>query len=475
MTAAASTPDSGPDVVVERRAWWALSVSTLVTFLIVIDITAVNVAFPSIADDFGATRGQLSWIVSGYSVTVGALLLAAGRLADSRGRRRMFIPGVSIFALGSALSGLAPSVGLLIGARIIQAIGGAVTTSSSMAVVLPEFPPSRRSTAVGFMGATGALGAVTGPIVGSLLIDVSSWRGIFLVNVPICVLVVFLAPRLLRESRDPSATGRIDVTGVVVGTTGVALMMFGVVQSEEWGFGDPRVAAFVVAGLLLLPILIRRSRHHPEPLINLELFGYRSFASTNLSVVFYGLAFTAGALVSSLALQDLWGQPIRTVGLALAPGPVLAAVVSPLSGRVADRFGHRWVLGGGSLLLALAYAALALTIDETVRLWTWFVPLGLVMGVGIGLTVATWTSAGLSDVPPAKFGVAGATFNTVRQMAYSLGISIVISLTALGDGDLDPFGYRVAWWFVAGSFAVCAAVVVMTFPAGSSHDRGTVE
>lgn len=462
---------SPSDTHVERRAWWALGVATLVTFLIVIDISAVNVAFPSMTDDLDATRSELSWVVSGYNITVGALLLAAGRLADSKGRRRMFIPGVVVFMVGSLLSGMAPNAGLLIAARILQAIGGAVTTSASMAVVLPEFPPARRSTAVGFMGATGALGAVTGPVLGSLVIDAFNWRAIFLLNVPICLLVLFLAPRLLRESRDPDATGNIDFVGVAVGTASVALVMFGVVKSEDWGVTSARVVVLVAAGLAMFPILIQRSRRHPEPLVNLELFSYRSFASTNLSVVFYGLAFTSGALVSSLALQDLWGQSIRTTGLAMAPGPVIASIVSPVSGSLADRFGHRWVLGGGSLILAGGYGLYALVLDETVQVWSVFVPISLAMGLGIGMTVATWTSAGLSDVPPAKFGVAGATFNTVRQMAYALGISITITLVAVGDGPGDPTGYRWAWAWISIAHVACAIAVVATFPSGNSRDR----
>ncbi len=457
--------------IIERRAWLALGVATLVTFLIVIDITAVNIAFPSMAQDLATSRSALSWVVSGYNITVGALLLVSGRLADSRGRRAMFMPGVALFMAGSALSGLAPTVALLIGARVVQAIGGAITMSSAMAVVLPDFPPARRSTAVGVMGATGGLGAVAGPLLGSVLIGALSWRAIFLINVPVCVLVLVLAPRLLRESRDPSATGRVDLLGMVIGTAAVGLVMFGVVQSETWGRTDWRIVVVVVVGIALFPLLVVRCRRHPEPLVNLSLFGFRSFASTNLSVVFYGLAFTAGGLVNSLVLQDLWGQSITTTGLAFAPGPLLAAALSPVSGSMADRFGHRWVLGAGSLVLAAVYGTFAVVLGAEPRVWSVFVPLSLLAGVGVGLTVATWTGAGLSDVPPANFGVAGATFNTVRQMAYALGISITVTLIALGDGPQDPSGYRWAWWWITACFALCAVVVVATFPAGNSASR----
>ncbi len=470
-----SSPQEGttPDTTISRPAWLALSVTTLVTFLVVVDITAVNVAFPSIQEDLEASRSQLSWVISGYSVTVGALLLLAGRLADSTGRRRVFLPGVAVFMLGSLLSGLAPSAGLLIAARIIQAIGGATITATSVAVMLPDFPAARRSMAIGVTGATGALGGVAGPALGSILIDAYSWRAIFLINVPLCLLVLLLGPRLLRESCDPDASGRIDMVGAAVGTTSVTLIMFAIVQSESWGVADTRVASVFVVGVLLVPVLIRRSRRHPEPLLDLDLFRFRSYRSTNLAVIFYGFAFTGGWLLNSLVLQDLWGQSIRATGLALVPLPLIVVVVSPISGSVADRVGHRWVLGIGSALCGTGYACYALFLDETPHVYDRFVPLGLIVGVGVGLTVATWASAALADIPPAQFGVAGATYGTSRQAAHAVGVAVVITLMSLSTDELDIVGYRWAWIWVAACYFISAIIVVLTFPPGSSHDRAS--
>lgn len=458
------------EVTVSRQAWLALVVTTLVTFLVVIDISAVNVAFPSIREDFDVSRSQLSWMISGYNIMVGALLMVSGRLADSIGRLKVFLPGVAIFGVGSLLSGLAPSVEFLIAARLLQGLGGAVLSGSSFAVMLPEFPTQKRSTAIGLAGATGSLGAVVGPVIGSILIDLASWRAIFLINVPLCLLAIFLGPRLLNESRDPDATGRIDFVGVPIGTAAVALVMFGIVQSESWGIADPRVIGFVVVGLMLFPILIRRSRTHPEPLINLDLFKYKSFTSANMSVGFYGLAFTSGFLLNSLVLQDLWDQPIRTVGLALMPSPLIAGVVSPLSGRYADRYGHRWILGIGCLLCAVGYALFLLLLDATPRVWSLYVPASVPVGIGVGLTVATWSSAGLSDIPEAKFGVAAATYNTLRQAAYAVGIAVVVTLISVGT-DAELTGYRWAWTWVLGCYVLSGLVVMATFPSGSSNDR----
>lgn len=458
---------------ITRRAWLALLVSTLVVFLVVIDISAVNVAFPSIRDDFEVSDSALSWVIGAYNIVVGSLLMLSGRLSDSLGRRKVYLPGVAIFGLGSMLCAISPSVGWLIAARVLQAVGGSITMAAGFAVMLPEFPPNRRSTAIGVAGATGALGAVVGPVVGSLLIDLFSWRAIFWVNVPLCALVLVIGPRLLRESRDPDATGRIDLVGVLAGTAAVAFVMVGIVQSESWGVGDWRVLALIIVGIALLPLLIQRSRVHPEPLISLELFGYQSFRSANIGVFLYGLAFTAGFLANSLLLQDVWDMEIRDVGLALAPGPLLASVVSPLTGRWADRIGHRWILTAGCFSCGLGYLlyVVALTDDNTV--WSRFVPLSLFVGLGVGLTVASWSSAGIADIPQAKFGVAGATYNTLRQAAYGLGVSMVITIIASQGDDTTIAGIRGAYLWVAGAYFLAALSVAFTFPAGSARDRAT--
>lgn len=471
MTAPSAAAPTGTDI--SRQAWLALGVSTLVTFLVVIDISAVNVAFPSIQDDFATDRVTLSWIISGYNIMVGALLLASGRIADSIGRKKVFLPGVFIFMVGSLLCGVANSVGFLIGARLVQGIGGAIVFASSFAVMLPEFPPARRSTAIGIAGATGALGAVVGPALGSVLIEAFNWRAIFLMNVPLSLIVLLIAPKFLRESKDPNATGKIDGLGVVIGTMAIGLMMFGIVQSEQWGLADLRVWVLVAVGAALFPVLVRRSRHHPEPLLDLDLFAFRSFASANAGVAFYGFAFVSGALVNSIVLQDLWQQDLSVVGLAFVPGPLLAAVVSPLTGSLADRIGHRWVLGAGCFLCALGYGSLVLFIGAEPAVWSTFVPLSLISGIGIGLTVATWSSAGLADIPPAKFGVAGATTNTVRQAAYALGLSVTIALLATGADEFDLSAYQWAWGYITAMYVVAGLVVIATFPAGNAASRAT--
>ena len=455
----------------DRNAWLALVVTTLVFFLVVIDVSAVNVAFPSIRDDFGVSEATLGWIISGYAITVAALLLVAGRYADSYGRKRLFIPGVAVFAIGSMLCAIAPNAGFLIAARVLQGVGGAIVLATAIAVVLPDFPANMRSTVIGITGATGALGAVVGPALGAVLTDVWSWRGIFWINVPLAVLVLALSPRLLRESKNPDATGRIDLVGVPIGTAGVGLVMFAIVRSESWGIFDPRVLGLAAAGLVLMWLLVRRSRHQPEPLLELDLFSLRSFASTNAGLALYSIGFTSGFLVNSLLLQELWDEPLSTVGAALVPAPLLATFVSPVAGRYADRIGHRWILAGGSALCAIGYLLQPVLLDETAAVWNVFVPVGLIVGVGVGATIATWSSAGLTEVRPAQFGTANATVRTTQQVGYALGISVVVAI--LADVSIDPqlSSFRWAWLFVGGAYLAAAVIIAFTFPAGSTQQR----
>jgi EmrB/QacA subfamily drug resistance transporter len=456
-----------------RDAWLAVGVTTLVFFLVVIDVSAVNVVFPSIRDDFEVSEATLGWVISGYNITVAALLMVAGRYADSIGRKKLFLPGVGIFMFGSLLSGLAPNATMLIAARVVQGIGGAIISPTAIAVVLPAFPAHKRSSVIGITGATGALGAVVGPVIGAFVTEAWSWRGVFLINVPLCLLVLALAPKLLTESKNPNATGRVDLLGVPIGTAGVALVMFAIVRSESNGLTDPVTAALFLVGIALIAALVRRSRHHPEPLIETDLFRHRSFSSTNLGLAFYSMAFTSGFLVNSLLLQELWGQSLRTTGSALILSPLIAASISPIAGRWADRIGHRWILAAGSSFCAAGYFSYRLLLGDDPAVWTRFVPLSVLTGIGVGATIATWASAGLADIEPARFGTSNAMIRTTQQVFYAFGISVAIAIIARGVGNTDVANYHLAYTFVGGCYALAAVTVAITFPSGSSRSRLT--
>ena len=456
---------------VERRSWLALGAATAAAFMVVVDVSIVNVAFPSIQKSLGASNAALSWIVSGYSITVGSFLLLSGRLADRRGRRRMFNLGLAIFAVGSLLSGVAPQVEVLIAARVVQAMGGSLIMPSSLAMVLPEFPVSRRSAAIGMWGAMGALGAAFGPSIGALLIEGLGWRWIFYVNLPIAALVFVASTRLVRESRDEDSEGRLDVVGVPMGTLALALVMVAIVQGEGWGYGDSRIVVFAVVGVVLLPLVVWRSRSHPNPLLDLSLFSYRSFSSATASFGLYALGFVPGFLMSSLLLQDLWGLSVLEAGLGLTPGPIIASALSVPIGRMADRWGHRWLLTSGVALCGLSYLWLLLLAGESSSYFAVFLPANIVLGIGVGLSIATFVSAAMCDIPPSRFAIANATTRTVQQVCFALGIAVVVALFSSAPADDMLVGFQRAWIWVIASFGASAALIMAAFPAGTATRR----
>ncbi|MCY3637258.1 MAG: DHA2 family efflux MFS transporter permease subunit [bacterium] len=456
---------------VERRSWLALGAATAAAFMVVLDVSIVSVAFPSIQKSLGASNAALSWIVSGYSITVGSLLLLSGRLADRQGRRRMFNIGLAVFAVGSLFCGVAPQVEVLVAARVFQAIGGSLLMPSSLAMVLPEFPMSRRSAAIGMWGSMGALGAAFGPTIGALLINSLGWRWMFYVNLPIAALVFLATTRLVRESRDETAEGRLDVVGVPTGTLAVALIMVAIVQGEGWGFDDYRIIVFAVVGVVLLPFVVWRSRRHPNPLLDLTLFSHRSFSAATASFGLYALGFVPGFLMSSLLLQDLWGLTVLEAGLGLTPAPIMATALSIPIGYMADRWGHRWLLTSGVVLCGLSYLWLLVMAGESSAYFTVFLPASLVLGIGVGLSIATFVSGALSDVPPDRFAIANATTRTVQQACFALGIAVVIALFNSAPSDDLLGGFQRAWIWVIATFAASAVVIVVAFPSGTALGR----
>lgn len=464
------TADSSLPVVsgdVPREAWLALAVATAAAFIVVIDVSVVNVALPSIAADYDASTTDLSWVVSGYNIALASLVLLAGRLADRLGRRRVFMVGVAGFIGGSALCGLAPGVGFLVAARVVQAVGGALLTPASLAMVLPGFPLARRGMAIGVWGAMGALGAAFGPSVGALLIEASSWRLIFLINIPIGVVIVMAALRLVEESTGDEPSERLDVIGVPVGVAGVGLVMWGIVRSESAGWTDATVLVPILVGFALVPVVVSRSARHPAPLLDLSLFRARSFSVAAAAFWVYSLAFTSGFLLNSFMLQRLWDMSVLTTGFALTPGPIVGALSSAPLGGLADRIGHRWVVSCGATLVGLSYVWILVGFGAEEQFWTVFFPANVAAGLGIGATIAGMQSAAMSEVAPHQFASANATIRTVQQVGYAIGISVVVTLAA----DLDVAGFRAGYVWVVVMYLAAAVVMATLYPSGTAASR----
>ena len=452
---------------VDRRAWIALSVSTMAALLTVIDVSIVNVAFPTIRRELGASEAGLSWVLSGYSIAVGSFLLLAGRLADQKGRRKLFQIGVAIFVAGSFLSGAAPTPGLLIAARVLQGIGGSILSPASLAMVLPDFPAERRSLVIGIWGASAALGAAIGPSIGAIILDLLTWRWVFLVNIPIGLVILIVTPRFVRESRDPDARGGYDLVGVPAGTIGVAMVLLAVVQGQVWGYGSGRTISVVLVGLMLLGVLLRRSATHPNPLLDLSLFHIRSFWSAAVGQTFFSSAFIAVILFNTLTLQELWGWSALAAGFGVVPGPAMAALMGGPVGSMADRVGHRTLVVIGCLSAACCPAWLYFNVTMESSWATTVLPAQMFLSVGVACSFATFASLGLRDVPNARFATASATLRTTSTRGFAVGVAVAVALYSAAVHLGPVVAYRRTWAFMAITLFVGAAFCHMFCPPRS--------
>jgi len=447
-----------------------LAVSLLAAFLAFLDVTIVNVAFPSIRDSFsGATLPQLSWVLNGYNVVFAALLLPAGRLADVLGRGRLFVLGIASFTLASLLCAVAPSLEALVAARVIQAGGAAVLVATSLALVLELFPVARRATAVGIFGAVAAVSAAIGPSLGGLLVEASDWRTVFMVNLPLGVVAWLMARAGAVHARGAGGGPLPDAAGVATVTLSLALIALGIVQGNEWGWGSVRVLAALAAGAALLVAFALRSRRHPAPVVDPALLRLPSLTVANLGTLVFAAGFYAMLLCNVLFLTEVWGYSTLTAGLALSPGPLTSAVVAGPAGRVADRFGQRVVVVPGALVFAAGIAGFIFRVGPDPAWVAEWLPATICTGAGIGLTFPALASAAVAAVPEEQFGVGSALNATTRQIGAVLGIAILVAVLGRPLPSEAPQAFDEGWTFVAlaGVASLFAGLLLRKDPSSS--------
>ena len=395
-------------------------------FLAFLDTTIVNIAFPDIAASFaGAGRDVVSWVLDGYFVIIAALLVPAGGLADRFGHRRVFLVGIGGFALASALCAAAPSAGLLIAARVLQGAAAALIAPTSLALVLDQFPPQRRATGVGLWGAAAALAAATGPTLGGALVELSGWRLIFLVNLPLSAAILLLGPRIVAR---PQRDGRLpDLVGSALLALGLALLTLGIIEGNDWGWASAATLGCMAGGIALLGAVLARSGRHPRPILEPDLLALPSFRRGNLGTLLFAAAFFALILGNVLFLTGVWGYSLLRAGLATLPGPALTTLVSGPAGRLADRFGHRAVVVPGTIVFAAGVMVLRSAGAQPDWLGLWL-PGACLTGIGIGLAFPTLGSAAVRDVPGDRFATASAVNSAFRQVGAVLGTAILVAI-----------------------------------------------
>jgi EmrB/QacA subfamily drug resistance transporter len=419
----------------QRRAWLILATTSLAVFAASLDTSIMFMAFPDIGRTFpDVTRAELSWVINAYTIVFAALLVPSGRLADRTGRKRIFLIGVVIFAVASGLCGAAPSVEALIGARVLQAVGGALLFPASLALVLNEFPQSKRAAAIGIWAAVGALAAALGPSVGGIIIDTLDWRWAFYINLPVGVIALVAGTRLLRESKSEEPEPQPDLLGVPLLIAGVGSLALGIVQSEDWGWDDPRTLAAFSTAAVIIPAFILRCTTHPSPTLDLTLFREHNFRLANAATFAFAIAFSAMFFGLVQFLVYVWDYSILEAGLTIWPGPLTAAFVAGFTGRYVDRVGYRLIVPIGAAFFAAGSAWLMLRAESDPNLWGVWVPSALLTGVGVGMAMPSLSSAAVRSLPANRYAVGSAVNQTIRTIGSVFGVAVAVALL----GQLTP-------------------------------------
>jgi EmrB/QacA subfamily drug resistance transporter len=456
-----------------RKRWWALYVLCSGVLMIVLDTTIVNVALPSIREDLQFSETSLVWVVNAYMLTFGGFLLLGGRLGDLFGSRRLYLLGLVFFTIASVGCGLASSQGMLITARAIQGLGGAVVTAVALSLIMGLFTdPGERARAMGIYGFVCSAGGSIGVLLGGFLTTTLNWHWIFLVNVPIGLLVYLASARLLPADRPREGTVRLDFAGAITVTSSMMLAVYAIVNGQTLGWNSTTTLALLgTAAALLIAFLVIETRVR-EPLMPLGLFRLRNVATANTVAVLWAASMFAWFFISALYLQQVLGYNPMQVGLSFLPANLIMAAFSlGLSAKLVMRFGFRAPLAVG-LLLAGAGLAWFARAPMDGRFIVDVLPGMVLLGLGAGIAFNPMLLAAMSDVSPGESGLASGVMNTSFMMGGSLGLAILASFAAmrtqaLTEGGVQAMaaingGYQLAFMLGA-AFALAAAVVGAVF------------
>src|SRR5262245_52237735 len=426
----------------ELRKWWTLFAVAFGLFMIMLDNTVVNVALPSIRKDLGISISELEWVVNGYALTFGVLLLSGGKLADMLGRRRIFMVGLVIFTASSFFCGFASSAGVLIGARVVQGVGAALMNPATLSIITATFPPRQRGAAIGIWAGVSALALAIGPLVGGLITEHVSWSWIFYINVPIGILGLFVARIFIDESKDESPQ-RLDFPGLATSAIALFALTYALIKSNSLGWGDPLVLGLFGVSAVFFVAFVLLATHQRLPMLDLSLFRNASFASANAVMFLIGLAMFGTFFFVSLFVQNVLRYSPIQAGATFLPMTVLIILVAPNAGRLADRLGPRAMMVPGLVLVTVSLLLFSLE-DAGSTFWT-LLPALITAGLGMGLAMAPTTAAAMHAVPVDKAGIGSAVINSMRQVGGSVGIAvmgaIVATQTTFNPGHFNSIGF----------------------------------
>lgn len=466
MTAAGTAePASEPAALdpIPRSAWLTLFVVSVAVFTVAAELEIFALTLPEIRQAFPNTSESVfPWVISVYSLGLGALLLVAGWLADRYGRRRVFLRGLALYALGAIVVSAAPGIEALIGAKILQSVGGAMMFPAGLALALTAFPRSRHQLAMGVWGAMGWLAAAVGLTVGALIDEWLGWRAAFFINVPVTLAALVVGYYVLEESTGELAARRVKAASVPLAAVGVGAILLGVGESDAWGWGP--VAALTAAGIVLLIVFVTQSLRQPEPLFPMSLFKLRSWTVGNIGTFLFAMAYFSTMELLPGYVERVWGWSVLHTGLVLAAGPIVSFAVSPYGGRLADRIGNAPVVAAGASLGAAGMLWYRIFLDADPV--TYQLVIGnLLTGAAAGFCFASLAGAALRDVPTGMYAEAGAGRTTILQIAVAASIELGFTLAGhTEDHQAALAGSQQVWTVSAVCYLVLAVLFALAYP-----------
>jgi EmrB/QacA subfamily drug resistance transporter len=402
------------------RKWWTLVAVCTATFMLLLDITIVNVALPSIERDLHASFTDLQWVIDAYALSLAALLLTGGSLADRIGRRLVFVIGLGVFTVASALCGLAGTPLVLNLSRALQGVGGAFMFATSLALIASSYQGRDRGTAFGLWGATTGAAVAIGPLVGGVLTQAIGWQAIFFVNLPIGAFAIALALTRVAESKDPTGH-RLDIAGTVLFSASLFLLIFGLIRGNPEGWSSTLIVGSLAGSVVLMLAFIAVERRSQDPMLDLTLFARPAFAGASIAAFVLSASMFAMFLYLTLYIQNILGFSALASGIRFLPVTLLSFLVAPISGKFAERVGVRWFIGGG--LACVGVGLLLMNGLSAGDKWTALLPGFMICGVGIGLVNPALATAAVSVVEPRRSGMASGINSTFRQVGIATGIA----------------------------------------------------
>jgi EmrB/QacA subfamily drug resistance transporter len=452
--------ESRPAPVAEEgdpRRWAILSVLSAVAFMAQLDFFIVNVALAGIGQDFpGSSLSAVSWVLDAYAIVFAAVLVPAGRFAERFGRKAVLLWGVAVFTVASAICAVAPALGVLIAGRAIQAVGAGMIVPTSLGLLYPVFPKDQHTTVVGIWAGVAAVAASAGPSVGGLLVG-ASWRWIFVINIPIGVVTVYLGRRLISEVREDPGAPLFDVASAVTLLVTVAAVVLATVQGPRWGWGATRTIVLLVVAALAAAMSLHRTFSAEHPIIERELFRSRVFSAATVGLLLFFCGFAIFLLGSALFMQNVWHFSAVKAGVCLTPAPVVAIGFAVSAGPIQRRFGRTLPAMVGTIAMAIAGGWWLARVGHRPHYWPEMFPGLMVMGISGGLSQAPMFAAA-SALPTDRATTGSAVLNMSRQVGNAVGVAVLVALTAMSD---PVRGYDHAWEVQIGVGLLAATVLAL--------------